>query len=238
MARYALRPQSTRKFVIFAQGRSGSTLLTSTLNAHPEIACKKEILGLPRLRPLTYIENEARKAAPRHFGFHVKCYQLAKWQRVRDLQPFLRQLDAHGWKIIYLLRENVFEQAVSNIYAEHVGQYHFLKDAGAARPTLPHVDPNSLLARMRDRMTFRSWEQSALLNLPHLALSYDRHLRYESAHARTFERIQEFLGVRREALPISLAKVVNRPLSEMIGNYREVAARVRQTEFAGLLEPA
>lgn len=38
-ATYVLRPSPSVKFVIFAQGRSGSTLLTSTLNTHSQITC-------------------------------------------------------------------------------------------------------------------------------------------------------------------------------------------------------
>lgn len=52
--KFALRarhPDPPRKFVIFAQGRSGSTLLTSTLDSHPDIHCDDEILIVPRAFP-------------------------------------------------------------------------------------------------------------------------------------------------------------------------------------------
>jgi fatty acid/phospholipid biosynthesis enzyme len=43
MAGYRLNPSPSTRFVIFAQGRTGSTLLTSTLDTHPQITCNDEI---------------------------------------------------------------------------------------------------------------------------------------------------------------------------------------------------
>ena len=67
-ARHALRPRPPVRFVIFAQGRTGSTLLTSTLDTHPQIACRDEILGLPRAMPRRFVETAARGSGARPNG--------------------------------------------------------------------------------------------------------------------------------------------------------------------------
>ncbi len=36
----------TSKFIIFGQGRSGSTLLKQLLDSHPEITCEGELLNV------------------------------------------------------------------------------------------------------------------------------------------------------------------------------------------------
>lgn len=59
-ARHAFRPRPSVRFVIFAQGRTGSTLLTSTLDTHPQVACHDEILQLTLAMPLRLVENAAR----------------------------------------------------------------------------------------------------------------------------------------------------------------------------------
>ena len=67
-ARHALRSRPPVRFVMFAQGRTGSTLLTSTLDTHPQIACRDEILGLPRAMPRRFVETAARGSGARPNG--------------------------------------------------------------------------------------------------------------------------------------------------------------------------
>ena len=82
-----------RRFVIFAQGRTGSTLLTSSLDSHPEIRCADEILGRPRGDPKAYVENRARlcrtaRKLRRHDTVRLvgkRARETAPWY-CRDLQ--------------------------------------------------------------------------------------------------------------------------------------------------------
>lgn len=139
-ARHALRPRPPVRFVIFAQGRTGSTLLTSTLDTHPQITCLDEILGQPRAMPQRFVENAARGSGARAFGFHVKIYQLTCWQRVDDVGGWLAAMRRRGWKILYLRREHLLRHVVSNVFAEAAGTYHHRDGTKTARPeriTLP-----------------------------------------------------------------------------------------------------
>jgi hypothetical protein len=71
--RHSLLPLPKHKFSIFAQGRTGSALLTDTLDTHSRIRCEGELLRQPRLFPVLFIENKARASGAEYFGFHVNA---------------------------------------------------------------------------------------------------------------------------------------------------------------------
>ena len=87
--RKASRTRPSTRFVIFAQGRTGSSLLRSLLNAHPEVRTEGEILGRPVIDPVRFVERHATVSSPPVFGFKVKIYQLSDIQGV-DPRAFWR----------------------------------------------------------------------------------------------------------------------------------------------------
>jgi LPS sulfotransferase NodH len=233
-ARNVLRPLPQR-FVIFAQGRSGSTLLTSLLDSHPQICCANEILWFPRIYPILYVENAARDAGTSCFGFHVKCYQLSRWQRVRDLRAFIQKMHERGWKIIYLWRENIFEQSISNIFAESAGRYHFNDKEQYARPKTLHIDATRLVQLMRERLAFQALEREALVDTPYFELRYERDLLDPAAREHALHQTLEYIGVEQVPLHSPLKKSVDRQFHEIIENYEEITSALRQNTFEGWL---
>lgn len=234
-ARHAAR-RSPERFVVFAQGRSGSTLLTTSLDAHPQIRCEGELLELPRVAPVAFVENCAKATAARWFGFHAKIYQLYKRQRAEDLGAFMRGLHARGWRILHLWRENLFEQAVSTMFAKRTGRYHFSDDE--ARPAAVTLSPQALVAKMEARERVLDRERAALAGVPHHALCYERDLRDPSARAEALGGVLDYLGAPPAALASPLRKAIRRPLAETIVNHDEVVEAVSATRFARFLVPA
>ena len=228
-ARHLFRPRPPVRFVIFAQGRTGSTLLTSTLDTHPQITCRDEILGLPRALPHQFVENAARGSGAEAFGFHVKIYQLTSWQRVRDVHGWLSALRGRGWKIIYLRRENLLRHVVSNVFAEAAGAYHHPSGTTTKRPERITLDIARLRQGIDGRQRNLTAERQALSGLEHLELVYERDLEKPGSHAQTFARIQSFLGVEEVDLAPRLRKAVAMPLDELIENYEDVRAMLSGT---------
>ena len=232
----ARAPTPEQKFLIFAQGRTGSTLLTSTLNRHPEIRCDDEILDRPKAFTRRYAENMARAAPTRCYGFHVKIYQLTAWQRVTDVGGFLREMQDHGWKLLYLWRENALRHVVSNVFAEASGAYHMPKDGGGGAPAKMPLPLDRLEKGIPNRLRLREEERAALNGLDYLDLNYERDLQSPESQPATFARIQDYLGVTQHDLTPKLKKMVDKPLSDLIGNYDEVAGWVAaHPEFASYL---
>ena len=58
--RFESRKQGNR-FVIFAQGRSGSTALRSLLTNHPEVICEGELLASGKFWPIDFVEGKAHR---------------------------------------------------------------------------------------------------------------------------------------------------------------------------------
>lgn len=229
-ARHSLRPWPPVRFVIFAQGRTGSAPLTSTLDTHSQITCHDEILGLPRAMPQRFVESAARGSGARAFGFHVKIYQLTSWQRVDDVGGWLTALRRRGWKILYLRRENLLRHVVSNVFAEAAGTYHHRDGTKTARPERITLPVERLRQGIDARRRHFVAERAALAGLDHLELAYERDLERPERQEEAFARIQDFLGVTPEPLRPSLKKAVAKPRDTLIENYDEVQRALAGTE--------
>jgi LPS sulfotransferase NodH len=229
IARAMLRPLPRTRFVIFAQGRTGSTLLTSTLDTHPQIACMDEILSVPRAFPIRFVGNAARSSASECFGFHVKIYQLTSWQRVVDVHGWLGAMHRRGWKIIFLRRENLLRHVVSNTFAEAAGAYHHRQGEKTKRPDQIVLPIDHMRKMIAERRRLGSEERAALSGIPHLELVYERDLENADRQTGTFARIQAFLGVEHSVLETSLTKAVAKPLGEVIANFGEVRDALKGT---------
>lgn len=229
VALQARHPAPARKFVIFAQGRTGSTLLTSTLNSHPSIRCDDEILIVPRARPLSFIEMSARLAPTTAYGFHVKITQLLAWQRIRDVAGFLAHMEGGGWTILYLRRENILRHVISNVFAEAIGAYHISgSGAGKALPDRINLPLDRLAYEMHLRTELGEAERAALRGRAHTELVYEHDLQIPEQQTETFVRLQGAIGVPRADLSPSLRKMVVAPLADLLTNYDEVADWMRR----------
>lgn len=234
-ALHSLHPSPAIRFVIFAQGRTGSTLLTSTLDNHPQITCQDEILSTPRAFPIRFVENAARASAAHCFGFHVKIYQLTSWQRVEDVAGWLATVQKRGWKIIYLRRENLLRHVLSNVFAEAAGAYHHRIGEQTRRPDRIALSLGRLHHGIEERRRQGLAERAALAGLDHLELVYERDLESPETQAETFARIQSYLGVKTFQLSPPLSKAVAKPLTELLDNFDEVQAALSGTSDEAFL---
>jgi hypothetical protein len=76
-------------FVIFGQGRTGSTPLMRPLNSDPEIHCDGEILQRKVLSPYHFVKAYRHRAPHPFFGIKVKIYQLRRISGLRVPERFL-----------------------------------------------------------------------------------------------------------------------------------------------------
>lgn len=225
-------PPPEHRFVILAQGRTGSTLLTSLLDSHPQIRCNDELLQRPRIAPLRYIDQVARAATLPWHGWHMKSEQLNWRQGGLPVGPFLDALEARGSKIIYLWRENVLEQCVSMFFAVASGAWHHRNNGQKKRVTELEINPEELHALMKQRSRVLDLDRDLLSGREFCEINYERDLRTEEARRDALIRVQEFLGVEYHPLVSELRKSVNRPLHELILNYAEIAEALEETPYA------
>jgi LPS sulfotransferase NodH len=223
------------KFVLFAQGRTGSTLLGDLLRSHPEVYFADEILAEP-VRSTRYVAERMRWRHARHaVGFHVKIYQLSDVQGVTDAGSWLQGMHRHGWRLITLRRQNLLRQVLSNMTAQLTNRYEDRSGDGEFVRVRPHINPDELLHWMGLRAAAGRDEAAALDGVPHLALSYEQDLQDASTWESTMKRVFGHLDLAPVPVVTNLRRQNEGELPSLIANYDEVKRAVTETEYARYL---
>jgi len=211
------------KFVIFMEGRSGSTLLVDLLNSHPDIKCESEIFTRRIRRPIHLIKGlyayhffKGAKA----WGFKVKYAQLERL----SISPkvFVDELIDDGFKIICLTRKNSAETALSRLvgWKRETGYHNQTHDSENLEKVT--IEPE----RFRAAITYTEAERHDLLRLvydvPHISLEYEKDLQREELYSATGEKLLTLLGLAQEKLSTSYKKVSTDQISDRITNYVEI----------------
>ncbi len=231
-----------KRFVILTSGRTGSTLLVDLLRSNPVIDCATELLNEKYWRPHTYpalwlirafpvpfLESKAAKSPKSVFGFKLKT-----GGQVYRLEKTLKDLHQRGWKLIHLLRRDVFQQTLSWCVAESSQHWHSTINK---KPDLPSLvlDPALVLQHLRTCVQDRNELVSLIGSLPHLNIVYEDDLFNSGDWERMNERVCRFLDVPQVPLKNRLLKTYERPYNEIIVNYSEILSSVRNSPFANLL---
>jgi hypothetical protein len=222
------------KFVLFAQGRTGSTLLGELLGSHPDVFFANEIFQVrvrsTRLHAAWLPARHARHVV----GFHVKIYQLTDLQRVADPGAWLRGIHGRGWQVIALRRTNLLRHVLSNMTAMAADRYSDRSGATAAAKL--HVDPDHLIEWMGKRKQVGLDEEHALDGVPHLALTYEDDLQDPATWAATTARAFAHLGLSAVPVATNLRRQNTGSLADLIANVDEVKSVLTGTEYAPFLD--
>lgn len=242
----APRAEARTRFVLLANYRSGSTLLASLLNSHPEVFCDGEIfypfiVGGPRsgkmLSPHAYVrgrENFSRGNTA--YGFDLKLDQLSKVNSQCLHGPFgdlVARLHGEGWKLVHLSRRNLFRQCLSNHLARARRVWHQTEEVGLGAQ---RIEPEDLWRQMVRFEKLAALETECLRDLPRLELVYERDLLAAENHGETAGRVFAHLGLGPAPVKTALRKVSAPHPARDVLNYEELAAFIRGTRFAAFVD--
>ncbi len=220
----SLKAQPDRKkFVVFGQGRTGSTLLIDLLNTNPEIYCDDELFFYKLLSPVRYVEGKSEFSSAPVYGFKAKIYQLSDVQDTES-GPFLRQLSDKGWTIIHIERENLLRHSLSAVLAEQRQVYKSKDLKDRALDLRDHVPIDALLAEMKQREIYRDQEAEALDGLDYVHVGYERDLSDGAKQQASLNRVFEALGVPEVEVATSLKRINSPDLRDNVTNYDEMVA--------------
>lgn len=219
-----------RRFLIFAQGRTGSTLLRTLLSSHPDIQCDDEILYFPVVFPKHFVCRKALTSSKKVYGFNVKIYQLTSIQRIMRPRKFVLGLAEEGWSIIFLRRNNILRQSISNIYAEEGNKYHYYKSDHRSNKTIV-VDCEQVVRMMERRNRYSHDELVVLRDLAVHKVDYERDLLDPATHQSTMDRVFEFLKLPSAPVKTDLVRSIAGTLENSIENYDELKERLKKTDF-------
>ncbi|GGB75533.1 hypothetical protein [Blastomonas aquatica] len=232
------RAPKSRRILIFAQGRTGSTLLESLLESTGYFHGKGEVLGAPNEKvrfPIAYIKGIARKFADENVVCHVKIYQLdhdriEQGARPVDPRQFLKAMYDDGWQIIALRRTSKFDHYISGCLARARGAYHKRDD----RPenTCLIIDRAELERGIRNRSALDVKEAEALASIPHKAIEYERDLATPELQSATIANLLQSLDLEQRPAKTQLKKIADRSAVEFIGNYAEAREWARSVDGA------
>jgi LPS sulfotransferase NodH len=216
------RNSDVRKFLIVGRARSGTTLLTQLLSAHPEIQCDREVLGRFVTSPVNFLQCLASKSRTTVYGAKLLSYQMVQVQRFRDPVGFLRRLQAHGWQLIHLHRVT-FDQTLSQVIAGKTRIYHQKSEIAGQRPAIV-LDPEAFCRRIVWNDLLLRYERWCLGGLDHLEVGYEADLQTPQDQQNTVNRLAHAFGVAPVATNTEMHKVLPRDPRRIVANYDEVIA--------------
>ncbi|WP_431158271.1 hypothetical protein [Winogradskyella poriferorum] len=217
--------KAQRKVVIFAQGRTGSTVLEDLIHSTGHFKKRGEILGHHGATikyPLRFIKGAANIEPNENFIFHLKIYHLTR-DRKQEIDPvvFLNTLAEDGWQILYLRRENKLNHILSNLVAEKRGYFKF--DDKKEKITL-NLDPQNTIQAIKQRVNHENEELKALNGLDYLPITYEDHLEQSDHHQDTIDKILNYLELQPRVCKTSYKKVNRSTQRDIIENYEEIKA--------------
>ena len=237
------RKKGIQKFIIFSQGRTGSTLLVKILNSHPDIVCEREIFQLKNIifsgqihNPYRMINGKELIYRKKVYGFKAKIYQLNEQRRlIGGSKEFLRNATNNGWKLLYLKRGNLIQHVLSSLVAENLNTYHF--NSNGEKSTYDklklELDVHDLIKRLDERRNYLEQEKEALEGREYMEISYEKLSEYPQEVA---DEIFSFLGINSVRIDIPLQKSNTKSVEELVSNYDEIASALKSTEYAKFLD--
>lgn len=213
----------------------GSTLLSSSLDEHPQIRCRGELLHpddlpdnqLPGVRrhdldsaqllQAAFDVAHARAVGFRAMIFRPDLHQQPQWATFWDHLPTRDNL-----RVLFLERRDPLAQYASLCIAHQTGKFH--PAAGdpilntEQRPRI-EIDPAAFRAWAEERHQLRTRRRIQLRDVPGMELSYEELV---SRWEPTTRRVQQFLGVEERPLAQAKQKQEQRPLHLVIRNYEQV----------------
>lgn len=189
----------SKSFVLFAQARSGSTILLRVLQLHPRLKVALEPFYhkyhtwnpeepnyIDHIVDIQSLEEQLALLYSRYDGFKVLDYQLPK-------ELYMHMLLRPDIKVIALKRRNILQQAVSGFIAEQTGiwQKRDLKgELVDAYRSLEPIDLNDLKTNIEYRCEINKYYTEILMQKPsQMCLSLD----YEDLYTPDVIRNRELI---------------------------------------------
>ena len=228
-----------KKFVIFSQSRSGSTLLKDLIDSHPSIHCEGEILALSegyitnrfvlklcRRIPVPYIYFRKSLSQNEIYGFTLFTYHTP------HIKQCLYSLSRLGWRIIYLKRLDIVNQAISSIIALRSQYFHNIEGVVKPKKINFEITEDEFLSAIKKRIDWRQKESITLKNIDHLTVYYEKDLEQMNCWQPAADKIFKHLNIASVAIHSGLQNTYSKPYSELINNYHELIDLLNDSEIS------
>jgi len=248
------------KFVIFTTQRSGSTVLTRTLDEHPEIFCAGELFQtsndihhpewhfaswgitsnsftVQRFNKIVNYPNLRLRSIP-----HIEKFfsANAKGEKARGFKLMFTQIKTapHLWqylkdsdtKIIVLIRRNVFKTTLSR-YRKAQNRVAHTNAAQAPKINF-HVPGQKLINQMRELERVNKNLEQFSEGMNRLVIYYEDFREWNEL----MNKVQQFLSVTPVEMKPVLEKVGAGKWQDEVENYAEIEQLLKQNNFIQYLD--
>lgn len=214
-------------FIVLTRSRTGSNLLLSFLNSHPNVFCEGEIFAkLNGADPLRKLERTFGKQ-PHHIhakGFKIFYYHPLDAEATAFWAELERRTDI---RIIHLTRENILRTLVSRKIAGIKGSW-----TGTSFDKSDSHDKSVILTADELEEGFlqtQAWEDSAERQFnrhPILRMTYEQ---ITTAPAASYQALSDFLGIPDSVPRTNLHRQNPEHMQHLIRNYDELKVRFSGT---------
>lgn len=225
-----------KRFVIFSRGRSGSTLLVNLMGMVKGINCDNEILHRPVPNPHLHVNVCASRSRDPVYGFKLLSYQVRQVQPLRTPELFLKELSERGYRVIYLIRQNVLYTVLSNLHSRQRKKFHHQSRQGDFMYQPWRVDVDLVLEWIAGSEKLGKYEIQLLQDIPHLSLVYEKDLQFADAHQHTVDKVCDFLDLPSTSAEANLKKLMPIRLEDMLENHDELISALKNSPYAHYLE--
>ena len=220
--------QPSHRFVLFGSEFSGGRmvidLLRQVAGPLPETWQVESMLERRHFFPLRHIQRHAMACPNYLFGFKLSAVDLMMTYGMGEPHRFVELLYNQGYKLIHLQRRDLMRHAIAILKAQ--------------RPGSRRVDPQALLVTLKQLDDQRIAEAAIIAQVPHLTITYETDLLDPNVHNMTAQRLCRFLSLQPKQPTHHSMKLVHQQISNLIDNYDEVHATLKQSDYAYVLTEA
>ncbi|MBT9313544.1 hypothetical protein IXB28_15120 [Leptothoe kymatousa TAU-MAC 1615] len=224
--------QPTHRFVLFGTEFSGGRLVIDLLRRvadarHGPLPSNWKVESLLAHRhffPLRHIQHHQLACPDYAFGFKLSAADLIATHQMSEPHRFMELLHKQGYKVIHLQRRDLMRHGIAVLKAQ--------------QPKVQTINPTELIATLKHLDEQRVAEAAMVAMVPHLTITYETDLLDPNVYKATAERLCHFLDLKQRQRAQYPVKLVHRSITDLMTNYDEVQAALKQSDYAYVLTGA
>ena len=228
----SISSQLSHRFVLFGTDFSGGRMVIDLLRrvadarygSLPPTWAVEPLLKHRLFFPLRHIQRQRLACSDYLFGFKLSASDLMATHCMSQPDRFVTLLYERGYKIIHLQRCDLMRHAIAMLKAR--------------QPQRRHVDPQALIAVLKQLDEQRIAEAAIVAQVPHLTITYESELVDPNVHDSTAQRLCRFLALQPQQSVQPPIKLVHQKITDLIANYDEVQATLERSDYAYVLSEA
>ncbi|MFY0674673.1 MAG: hypothetical protein JXQ87_14835 [Bacteroidia bacterium] len=213
------KPEKLKILLIYTSGRTGSTVLCSTLSNSKAFEYEEEILRKKLIHFPSFVLGHAQKKRGSWYILKVKQMNLSRLDTT--LVTFISELGNQFIYKVHLFRKNEFEHSISRFIAEKRNIYNSKKTPNTKQPKV-NISYSNLREKIYWQKRENTLEKLETKGLEFIKLTYEDDICTSDKLICTQKLLFKALGVDENAVEPEYKKVLSKDLSQEILNWNEI----------------